>query len=1224
MRPKICSHCGTQLDHLAEHTRSCPSCRLPLEPLAGEFVLQQILARGQLNTLYLATYTGQDDLPAQCVIKVFHPAFLLREGVEERIRQDVSAFSRLSQENPSFVRIYGDLREDPVQGHFYVMEYLQGVSMQTWLAREPMPSLRESLRLFLRVCEAISQMHQQDCLHRDLKPENILLLEKEGEEPQIKLLDFGLAKPLAGTKGGDLTQGVLGSAAYLSPEQCLNQQVDARSDLYALGVMLYEILTQRWPFGEKQESAISFFTTLHAHVSLPPDPLFQAQEQNQYSEEIECVVMKALAKTPEDRFGSVEAFRDALLASPFSPDDEHPLRVWLLEPKEQESEAKETKADVNVENVEEKPSLEEPTTMTEQRLSLRPLSLSPRTQRNAFSAWLMSFLCLYTGTALWTLSPESSQVRAYLAAQSRDWLAPSSAPALLSSRLASQQVSPLSPSPRLSALPLPSKTPAHLTSPRSPETPSLQILPSALTPPKTQILSETANPSPVPTQATIEKKALERQSARRLLARKARIRRARQIKAKRLLLPIPSQHATGRKPTSKPMELSLPEIASKKPSSPLEKADAPRSLTKKPAQDALSETNKAATAKQETPEKPDAQTAPTPRILTTPHQASATQPCLHPVESTANKERSEAVDAGAIEPAKAPPPPSTPPSQNGQPAESSTKQTPPSTKTEPAKDPLLPLPSARLIERSPSQQEMQKSTPSKDTAQKTDAVGAKKPTTEAKAVERKTPQPSKEEETAQKPSQGLPVPTKASQYPKASEHLTTPTPRQLLGEATKKSDAVGSSSPQKTETISTQSSPQEELAKKTPLQPKESIAEKNAKPTPQDAPLQGKTLEAPHLLKEKGTAQKKTEETKALPSHQEALAKATTPAPPPAKQKSKDAEPSAASVVPSLLSPPLLRFIEKAREAKGQKRPKERAQLSPPSPQKPTDPLLAVAQMKNKKRSQENSPKDRFFLLHESYEAFLLGQSAKPEKQGKKKSYRLLFSQKSLSQEELLANKPPWQEMALPTQTQQTRLLLVERCVAYQSLYLNEGIEKAEQLLLANDCILTHAPTALSEATGNEAKQLTDALAEAFYLRGIFLMRRLLQMPWEEELEQDPLQIYNQLLALAQDARERFAKILSLAAPKWRSCARFRIAQSYSWMLWRVRSFLEHPLLSQRLTPFQRLSLQQSLLHLHQQAHTLFRDTVRIDLDTDLAHVCAQRSLRSLHLLRESNTLLTP
>jgi hypothetical protein len=395
-------------------------------------------------------------------------------------------------------------------------------------------------------------------------------------------------------------------------------------------------------------------------------------------------------------------------------------------------------------------------------------------------------------------------------------------------------------------------------------------------------------------------------------------------------------------------------------------------------------------------------------------------------------------------------------------------------------------------------------------------------------------------------------------------------------------------------------------------------------PASQGTPPQGKSREEPHPAKEKGTKEKKTEDTKTSPSHQEALAKATAPATPAAKEKSKNAEVSAASAVPSFLQPPLLRFIEKAREAKGQIKPTERAELPPQAPQKPTDPLLAVAQMKNKKLSQDTSPKDRFFLLHEAYEAFLLGQAAKPQKQSKNKSYRLLFSQTSLSHEELLASKPPWQEAGLPTQNQPNRLLLLERCIAHQSLYLDEGIEKAEQLLLANDCILTHAPTALSEATGKEAKQLTDALAEAFYLRGIFLMRRLLQMPWEEELEQDPLQIYSQLLTLAQDARERFAKILSLSAPKWRSCARFRIAQSYSWMLWRVRSFLEHPLFAQRLTTFQRLSLQQSLLHLHQQAHTLFRDTVRIDLDTDLAHVCAQRSLRSLHLLRESNALLTP
>jgi serine/threonine protein kinase len=201
----------------------------------GKYTIEKKLGQGGMGIVYKCMDTEQQRLAAVKVLPqqlAADPAFL------QRFRREVTTLQRL--DNPNIVKIYDQGEYDGA--YYYAMEYVDGVSLESMLdERERMAPLR-ALSIIKACAEALKHSHAQGIIHRDIKPANIMFTAQE----EVKLMDFGIAKVLDATRM-TATQGVLGTVEYMSPEQSQGRHVDARSDMYSLGVVLYQCLTARLP-----------------------------------------------------------------------------------------------------------------------------------------------------------------------------------------------------------------------------------------------------------------------------------------------------------------------------------------------------------------------------------------------------------------------------------------------------------------------------------------------------------------------------------------------------------------------------------------------------------------------------------------------------------------------------------------------------------------------------------------------------------------------------------------------------------------------------------------------------------------------------------------------------------------------------------------------------------------------------------------------------------------
>jgi serine/threonine protein kinase/Tfp pilus assembly protein PilF len=274
----------------------------------GKYEIKERLGRGGMAEVYKAYHPGLDRLVA---VKVLHPHLAETADFLGRFRREAQAVARLR--HPHIVQVH----DFDVEGeqHYMVMEYLEGVSLKTHLddlftRGERMP-VDEVLSLFRALLDAVGYAHAQGMIHRDLKPANIMLeVKDEGgrrkdenssflphpSSLRVVLTDFGIAKILGGSTF-TVSGLTIGTPTYMSPEQCSGEPGDARSDLYSLGVVLYECLTGQVPFQGETTVAV-----LLKHLNEPIPPLRETRPELPAS--LERVVEKALAKKPEDRFQS--------------------------------------------------------------------------------------------------------------------------------------------------------------------------------------------------------------------------------------------------------------------------------------------------------------------------------------------------------------------------------------------------------------------------------------------------------------------------------------------------------------------------------------------------------------------------------------------------------------------------------------------------------------------------------------------------------------------------------------------------------------------------------------------------------------------------------------------------------------------------------------------------------------------------------------------------------
>ncbi len=320
-----CPNCDADLTELRRLTRPptfCLQCRFPIILIAGKYKLTRVLGEGGFGTVYLAEHIRLKR-NAERVVKIIKQEVFARDGMEERFTREVQVTSDLSQRNEHIVRIYDDFGDVPMLGNFYVMEYLEGEPLgQYLLDPKNVPPLSWTIDIFSQLCDAMQAAHEDGVIHRDLKPDNILLIKRRKNPYFVKVLDFGIAKPMqdSGRTDINLTQGALGTPMYMPPEQAMNKPVDGRSDIYSMGIILFEMLTGQHPFipigREHTLTPIELLTSQMMHA--PPSPRELRPDLN-IPKAVEEVVIKALAKQPDNRYQSVEEFWDALAKS--SPAD---------------------------------------------------------------------------------------------------------------------------------------------------------------------------------------------------------------------------------------------------------------------------------------------------------------------------------------------------------------------------------------------------------------------------------------------------------------------------------------------------------------------------------------------------------------------------------------------------------------------------------------------------------------------------------------------------------------------------------------------------------------------------------------------------------------------------------------------------------------------------------------------------------------------------------------
>lgn len=273
--------------------------------LNDRYKVVEEVGRGGMSAVYKGIHELMDRTVA---IKVLLPQLVSDQISIKRFQQEAQAASHLQHPNVITVYDYGFVASGQP---YLVMDFLEGESLADIIRRDKQVPVKRMIPIFMQACEALEHAHQKGVIHRDLKSSNIMLIDFEGKKDFVKVVDFGIAKlmPSSGKQSQNLTQTgeVFGSPIYMSPEQCMAQSLDARSDIYSMGAMMYESLT-----GQPPLMGNSIIDTMQMHMSTPPKPFRESRPDLDIPEALERVVLKALAKKPEQRYQSMQELRDAM------------------------------------------------------------------------------------------------------------------------------------------------------------------------------------------------------------------------------------------------------------------------------------------------------------------------------------------------------------------------------------------------------------------------------------------------------------------------------------------------------------------------------------------------------------------------------------------------------------------------------------------------------------------------------------------------------------------------------------------------------------------------------------------------------------------------------------------------------------------------------------------------------------------------------------------------
>jgi serine/threonine-protein kinase len=269
----------------------------------GRYAIEKKIGEGGMGVVYLATHAI---IGKKCALKVLRGELSHESEVGQRFVQEAKSAAAIGNDHIIEITDFGQL---PDGSAYFVMEFLDGQALHDVLEETPKLEQARALNVMMQCCEALGAAHNSNIVHRDLKPDNIFLIKKGGRADFVKVLDFGIAKVASQSSRLTKTGMIFGTPQYMSPEQAAGTGVDARTDIYSLGIIMYEMLCGHVPF-----EADTFMGVLTKHLYEEPIPPRRLVPPVEMDNNMEAVLLKAIAKKPEKRYQSMQEFQLDLLA----------------------------------------------------------------------------------------------------------------------------------------------------------------------------------------------------------------------------------------------------------------------------------------------------------------------------------------------------------------------------------------------------------------------------------------------------------------------------------------------------------------------------------------------------------------------------------------------------------------------------------------------------------------------------------------------------------------------------------------------------------------------------------------------------------------------------------------------------------------------------------------------------------------------------------------------